>query len=452
MAEIIELEKAKEAGAGFGHIIVASPAMKKVMAQARAVAKLDINVFIAGETGVGKEEVAKLIHLISGRRKLVCLNAANFPETLVESELFGTVKGSFTGSKNSQGFFKQADKGTLFLDEISKISLSVQAKLLRVVEEKKFYPVGGREPISSDFRFLSASAENLEEMVSQNKFRADLYHRLTTCVIAVPPLRERPEDIIPLAKHFLRLNCQKMAKPVKGLSRAAQDYLLSQHWPGNVRELQNAVIQALIACDNDVLEPEDFQARRITAGSSSRLDDNDDCYRVITLSQKEKEIIVEALRKNFWSISAAAKELGVGRDAIRYRVKKFNIKHPYGAWQTYKRVLNEENLIRALREGGSLKNAAYLLGTSISHIKLLLSRYQIEFDEQAEVESERIKATALNIKKQTEKLEKKLIKKALALTDGNKAAAARLLGLYRPELYKKMKKYGLADNFGRPKK
>jgi transcriptional regulator with PAS, ATPase and Fis domain len=424
--------------------------MQEVIEKAKAVAPLDINIFIAGETGVGKEEIARLIHKESGRKKFVALNAASLPETLVESELFGARSGSFTGSKNQKGFFEQANGGTFFLDEISKVSLEVQAKLLRVLEEKAFYPVGGRTLIKSNFRFLAASSENLEELVKQGKFRVDLFYRLTACVIEIPPLRERPEDIMPLAEYFVALNCYKMGKPLPLISESAKKKLLSYHWPGNVRELQNVVGQAVISCWGNILKEKDLSGFRNTKKTFTTLKE-DEFERPVSLPKAEKLFITEALKRNYWSISATARELEIERDALRYRIKKFGIQHPYGGWLRHERIINQENLIRALKEGGSIKRAAFLLGTSSSHLKLLLKQYEIEYREEAEKESEKIKVNTFNLKRNIEKLEKKIIKKVLTATAGNKTEASRLLGIHRPELYKKMKKYGLPDNFGKLK-
>ncbi len=433
-------------------LVVASKEMQEVIEKAKAVAPLDINIFIAGETGVGKEEIARLIHKESGRKKFVALNAASLPETLVESELFGARSGSFTGSKNQKGFFEQANGGTFFLDEISKVSLEVQAKLLRVLEEKAFYPVGGRTLIKSNFRFLAASSENLEELVKQGKFRADLFYRLTACVIEIPPLRKRKGDIIPLAEYFVALNCQKMGRPIMEISAVAKNLLLSYHWPGNVRELQNVVGQATIFCNDKIgaLDFEDFdnfiKVKKAAKEKKQKPKKQKIHYskKTFFLKEGEKRLVQEALKRNLWLISAAAKDLDVSPDFLRYRIKKFGIQHPYGSWLQRERVINEENLIKALKEGGSRRKAAVLLGVSVSRVEILLKQYGINFHEEE-------KEIDFNLKRNSDILEKKMIKEALIFAEGNKTEASRLLGIHRPELYKKMKKYGLPDNFGKLK-
>jgi two-component system response regulator GlrR len=233
---------------GFDNIVGKSEKMKTVLELVAQAAETDSIVYICGESGTGKELIAKNLHLASPRKDgpFIPINCAAIPETLLESELFGYEKGAFTGAlKAKKGLFAQAHKGTFFLDEISEMSLSMQAKLLRVLEEGEFYPLGGGKPTKADVRVLAASNKDLEEEVEKGLFRKDLFYRINVIRIALPPLRERKEDIPQLVKHFLKRISRKMKKEIAGFSPNALRKMIRYHWPGNVRELENTIESAV---------------------------------------------------------------------------------------------------------------------------------------------------------------------------------------------------------------
>ena len=240
----------------FKNIVARSERMQGVLEVVSRIAKSDSTVYIHGESGTGKEVIARTIHLASGRKDkpFVAVNCAALPETLLESVLFGHEKGSFTGAiQSSRGVFAQAHEGTIFLDEIGDMSLAIQAKFLRVLQERQFYPVGGEQPLEVDVRVIVATNKNLEELVSQALFREDLYYRIHVIPIALPPLRERKEDIPLLAETFLKKYSGQMKKEVKGLTPAALQRLMLHDWPGNVRELENTIEYALAMTVQDVI-------------------------------------------------------------------------------------------------------------------------------------------------------------------------------------------------------
>lgn len=231
------------------HIIGKSPRFLEVLEMARRVAASSANVLITGESGTGKEVIARLIHDLSARQKktFVPINCSAIPEPLLESELFGYARGAFTGAHCSrQGLFEEADGGTLFLDEIGDLDLHLQAKLLRVLQEKKVKRVGENHYRPLNLRIVSATHNDLEENVEERRFREDLYFRLKVVSIRMPPLRERPEDILPLARHFLDKFLQRYQMPAKNWGREVEDFLVSRPWSGNVRELENSIERAVV--------------------------------------------------------------------------------------------------------------------------------------------------------------------------------------------------------------
>ena len=245
---------------GWGNIVAKSEKMQDVLDVVNRVARTESTVYIHGESGTGKELIAKAIHLASDRKDkdFVAINCAAIPETLLESKLFGHEKGSFTGAiRSTKGLFSQAHEGTLFLDEIGDMSLGVQAKLLRVLQERKFYPVGSEKIVEVDVRLIVATNKDLEEQVKQGLFREDLFYRIHVIPIHLPPLRERKEDISPLVEHFIKKYGQQMNKEVKGLTPLAMQKLLLYDWPGNVRELENTIEYAMAMAEQDFIT-EDF--------------------------------------------------------------------------------------------------------------------------------------------------------------------------------------------------
>jgi len=238
-----------------------SEAMEYLRKSIRKAAATDMTVLIQGETGTGKELVARAIHRESRRAgcPFVAVNCANLPESLVESELFGYEKGAFTGADtNKKGRFELANAGTVFLDEIGEISLAVQAKLLRVLEEHEIDRVGGQRPVRIDFRLIAATNRDLEGMAGSGKFREDLYYRLNVDLIRTPALRERPEDIAELALHFALHYGRQTPRVVQGVSREVLDLFRNYSWPGNVRELQNVIQRAVLTGESDMVAPEDL--------------------------------------------------------------------------------------------------------------------------------------------------------------------------------------------------
>ncbi|MDD5460028.1 MAG: sigma-54 dependent transcriptional regulator [Methylococcales bacterium] len=243
-------------------LVFEDPVSRRLLEQIERIAPSDATVLITGETGTGKELVARHIHALSKRGKNIfgALNCAALSESLIESELFGHEKGSFTGASTSKnGWFETAGKGSLFLDEVGDLPLAMQAKLLRVLQEREVVKVGSRQPVPVDVRIIAATNVNLEEAVAASHFRADLYYRFNVATIQLSPLRERPGDILPLARHFLKIYGDRLGYDEIKLLPATELTLLNYDWPGNIRELENAVHRALLVCPGNRLRPEDFK-------------------------------------------------------------------------------------------------------------------------------------------------------------------------------------------------
>ena len=243
-------------------MVFEDPVSRRLLEQIERIAPSDATVLIIGETGTGKELVARHIHALSKRSKNIfgALNCAALSENLIESELFGHEKGSFTGALTSKdGWFETANKGSLFLDEVGDLPFGMQAKLLRVLQEREVVKVGSRQPVSVDVRIIAATNVNLEEAVAASHFRADLYYRFNVATIQLSPLRERLGDILPLARHFLKIYGDRLGYGEIKLSPATELTLLNYDWPGNIRELENAVHRALLVCPGNRLRPEDFK-------------------------------------------------------------------------------------------------------------------------------------------------------------------------------------------------
>jgi len=307
------------------NIIGNSRPMRDVYRLIAKIAPSRATVLILGESGVGKELVASAIHYNSPAASgpFIQFNCAALPENLIESELFGHEKGSFTGATAARkGRFEEADGGTIFLDEIGELSLAMQAKLLRVLQEKSFERVGGNQPVKVDIRILAATNRDLAAMVAAGTFREDLYYRLYVVPIQIPPLRERGSDIVALADHFVAEYSRENGKEVKRISTPALDMLMSYHWPGNVRELENVVERAVLLSDDDVIHgyhlPPSLQSAKLSGttfkGSlESKLD------------AVEYEMLVEALKNSKGNMTRAARELGLTKRMIGIRMSKFNI-------------------------------------------------------------------------------------------------------------------------------
>jgi two-component system, NtrC family, response regulator AtoC len=310
---------------GFDSIIGESAAMKTAKAvMARVAASPASTVLLTGETGTGKDLAAKAIHYNSGRaaRQFVNITCSALPEQLLESELFGHERGAFTDARQQKrGLFEVADGGTLFLDEIGEMTLGLQSKLLRFLEEKSFKRVGGLTDMRVDVRVVAATNRDLDEEVKAGKFRADLYYRLQVMPIPLPPLRERRGDV-PLLASFLidRFNAE-FRKRVRGLSPAAVEALDRYSWPGNIRELRNAIERAMLMTDRDWLEPGDFAT---LTGSVSPAQ-----FKLppegVNIEEVERQLLVQALERSKGNQTQAAALLGINRDQVRYRIEKFGL-------------------------------------------------------------------------------------------------------------------------------
>jgi len=309
-------------------IIAESQAMKKVIKRAEKIAKSYANVFISGESGTGKEVIAQMIHAESKRNSfsLITVNCAALSETLIESEFFGHEKGAFTGAHAKRiGRFELADKGTLLLDEISEIPAPLQAKLLRVVQEQEFERVGGRELLHIDVRIISTSNRNMKEAIKERQFREDLYYRLNVVPIFLPPLRERIEDIIPLAEFFLSEICKKNDLPLKILSEGGKQRLRSYSWPGNIRELRNVIEQTVIMDYAEVIEEEHLFLEQTYGNKKEDGFTSVFSQPKLKLKEVEKIHILETLKECGNNRTSASKRLGISVRTLRNKLNLYQI-------------------------------------------------------------------------------------------------------------------------------
>ncbi len=337
-------------GQGVGGVVLSShPAMQEIYETIRRLASSgDTTVLLEGESGVGKDVLARMIHASSPRAEapLLDVNCAALPESLLESELFGHVRGAFTGADTAKpGLLVMASGGTLFLDEVGEMSPALQAKLLTVLERQVFRPVGGVEDVHVDLRLIAATNRDLRRMVAEGKFREDLYYRLQVVTLRVPPLRERPEDIEPLVTHFLAVYNTRFHKRVDGLTEAARKRLLAHPWPGNVRELRNVIERAVLLAAGDRLDVADLRleapqaagapaaasaggggddlAERLRRAAAGEWNDGIDLPRL--LEDLERRCIATALRRTGGNKTAAARLIGLNRDKLRYRLKEYEL-------------------------------------------------------------------------------------------------------------------------------
>jgi PAS domain S-box-containing protein len=326
------LREAAQPDCAGGTIAASSRVMHDLLARVRSVAVTDSTVLLLGETGTGKELLAHAIHAASRRsdRILVKVNCAALPEDLMESELFGHEKGAFTGAQaRRQGRFELADGGTLFLDEVGELSPAGQARLLRVLQEREFERVGGTETLRVDVRIIAATNRDLGDMVAAGRFRADLYYRLSVFPIAIPPLRERIDDVPLLAGHFLARLSRKLGKPLHTLSERSLDQMMRYPWPGNVRELQNLMERAAILATTPELDLGDLPAPPAPLRAAAEAPR--------TLRDMERAHIIEALLRARWVVEGprgAAALLGVSPSTLRYRMQKLRICRPQDASAT----------------------------------------------------------------------------------------------------------------------
>ncbi len=325
---------------GFEHIIGKSDKMQKVFDIVRKVADSKSNILIFGESGTGKELIARAIHFASRRREkpFVTVNCTALPETLLESELFGHMKGSFTGAvANKEGLFEVANEGTIFLDEIGETSLGIQVKLLRVLQEREFRRIGGTKDIKVDVRVIAATNRDLEKAVKEGAFREDLFYRLDVIPIVIPPLRERIEDIPYLAEYFIQRFSKTMGKEIRGITPEGMALLKGHEWRGNVRELENVLERSMALAtgkrrgsDIKLLEPEDFKESLQTLAPASHDFSPDmpaDGLDLEALVERiERRFLLQALERKNWVKKEAAKLLNLSFRSFRYRLSKYNIR------------------------------------------------------------------------------------------------------------------------------
>ncbi|MFH2093983.1 MAG: sigma 54-interacting transcriptional regulator [Pseudomonadota bacterium] len=318
----------------FHSMIGKDPMMLKIFKTAEVVAKTDATILIEGATGTGKDLLTRIIHSASPRRDqpLVMVNCAALPENLLESELFGYSKGAFTGaSADKPGRFQEADKGTIFLDEIGDLPLTLQAKLLRVLEDKEFYPLGSQKTIKVDVRIISATNLGLEQLVEARKFRQDLFYRLNVMRFELPALKKRQDDIPLIIRHFIRKLCSAMAIPPPGISKQVMNLLLNYDYPGNIRELQNILEHCLIVCQGNMIEPEhlplSLQNRFLKKFDETSREEKAGSLSIQGQDIREREIILEKLQQNNWHKTKTAVALGMDRTTLWRKMKNLDI-HP----------------------------------------------------------------------------------------------------------------------------
>jgi DNA-binding NtrC family response regulator len=298
-----------------------SPAMKAVMRTIERIAPSDVSLLITGESGTGKEVVADLVHTLSGRNKgpFIKINCAALPRELIESELFGSVKGAYTGSQGDrEGLFRQAEGGTLLLDEISEMPLDTQSKLLRVLQEKEVRPVGGRTSYKTDCRIIAATNRKVEDAMKDGKLREDLYYRISAVSVHINPLRERREEVAPLAKAFLKRFAAQANRVLSDFSPEAMELLRKYDWPGNVRQLQNEIQRAVLMCDGKVVDVQDLSI------SITQPDEVKD-QNLTLMEAMERNKIVEVLRETNGNKLETAKRLGIGRQTLYNKIKGYAI-------------------------------------------------------------------------------------------------------------------------------
>lgn len=330
--ENVYLKKSVERQFQFENILGHSPRMQNIFDLIRKISNTNSTILITGESGTGKTLVAKAIHYNSHRKEnsFISINCGAMPENLLESELFGHVKGAFTGAvQNKKGLFEAADKGTLLLDEIGEMTQSMQVKLLRALQEKTVRPVGGNEEINVDVRVIAATNQDLQKAVEESRFREDLFYRVNVIPIRIPPLRDRKEDIHPLAEHFVRKYAQEMQKPINRISPEAMRCLENYEWPGNVRELENAMERALALEVTDVVNIESLP-EKVThlpqRGEMAGLKIPDHGLDLEAhIEQVRREVLIEALRRSNGVQKEAAKFVGMSFRSFRYYAKKYRL-------------------------------------------------------------------------------------------------------------------------------
>ena len=314
----------------FDRIIAHSPSMKQTITTLKKFSKTDSTILITGETGTGKSFLSGSVHFNSSRQKkpFIKINCANIPETLLESELFGHEKGAFTGAtKMRVGRLEQGKGGTVFLDEIGEMNPAMQAKLLRVLEEKSFERVGGNKTIHSDVRIIAATNRKPEEQVAEGRFREDLYYRLNVLRVHLPPLRKRKECIEPLASFLLNRTCSNLKKNMEGFSTEAMEALKAYSWPGNIRQLANTIERAAILEESHLVQIENIILSEPIKGTPKA--ESTSHTELRSIKSQEKEMILGALEESLWVQKEAATLLDISPRALNYKIKKLGIIHPH---------------------------------------------------------------------------------------------------------------------------
>lgn len=338
MLENIYLRQELQGKYGFHNIVGKSKKMQEIYRIIAKVAVTDSTVLIYGQSGTGKELIARAIHFNSPRREkqFVPVDCAVLSENLLESELFGHVRGSFTGAVTTKpGLFEVADGGTVFLDEVGNISLSIQAKLLRVLQEREFTPVGGTKTKKVDIRLIAATNKDLEKMIKEEVFREDLYYRLNIVPISLPILKERQEDIPLLAVHFLKKYAEEMGKTIKGFTPEAMEKMMRYPWPGNIRELENVVERTVVMIDDEMVRVEHLmlpgqQEKEILENqiplTSEGLKEIKKQMREKAVEEIEKAFVLNALERHQWNVTRAAAEVGMLRPNFQALMRKYNLR------------------------------------------------------------------------------------------------------------------------------
>ncbi|MFC1829738.1 sigma-54 interaction domain-containing protein, partial [Thermodesulfobacteriota bacterium] len=314
----------------FGNMVARSSTMKSVFKLAEKVAQYDTTVLIFGDSGTGKELIARGIHSRGGGRSkkpLVPVNCGGIPENLLESELFGHVRGAFTGAdRNKKGLFQEADHGTIFLDEIGELPLPLQVKLLRVLQENEVRPVGDSKTMEVDVRVIAATAKTLEDEVAKGTFREDLFYRLNVLSIKLPPLRERPEDIPLLSQHFINRFNTALEKDIQGITPSAMSMLLKHNWPGNVRELENVIERAIVLAEEMSLVPENLPPDMGAGSHKGKMNSVFEGYSLKAAQRlMEEELITRALKATEGNRTKAAQILEISHPSLLSKIKTYDI-------------------------------------------------------------------------------------------------------------------------------
>ena len=317
------LRRALETMSGTASPIFRSAAMQEVVRTVERIAPSDVTVLITGESGTGKEVIADLTHALSPRSKgkIIKINCAALPRESIESELFGSVKGAFTGAHSDrEGLFRQAEGGTLLLDEISEMPVDTQSKLLRVLQDQEVRPVGGKSSYKTNCRLIASTNRQPQEAIQDGKLREDLYYRISAVSVHLPPLRERREDVMPLANAFLKRFVAQANRVIRGFNPAAVDRLTAFEWPGNVRQLQNEVQRAVLLCEGDWVDAADLSITNVKTNPAEHQDTD-----FTLLEGVERNAIVQTLKETGGNKLEAAKRLGIGRQTLYNKIKAYGI-------------------------------------------------------------------------------------------------------------------------------